>query len=675
MRSILFRCVRTSGLIFGASLSMSHIAIAQDKSAPISNVTVDVLATLNDIGGMADKVAPFSLSPDKSRLAVVVRTAHPENNSYRQEMVVVDIRSGIAGLRVGLDGDSVLQLNADGQPIGTLETIIPQWSLDGERLYYRTASDGVAQIMELYVKKGTTRQISQIPAGVAGFKVLPDGEHLHVRYFDPESDTKDYDTESRQGYRYDERWTPTVSNRPLPAPARTKTALVAVDTGNSVPSEGEGEGAQVDQLRSAVSTYGRALIEAVNPELLNSPVHVSVRTADGRKITCPDSACSDADAIWWGSEASTLLIKRRNGWAKSVTEIVAWKPEKQKARILLDTEDRVSGCEIGKVDIICAIDGSAQPRRLVALNQKTGASRILFDPNPNWHKMKIGPIRRLHWKNELGLEVIGDLVLPSNYSDRQKLPLVVVGYNTIGFLRGGTGDLVPILPLAGQGFAVLNIQSPMDVGLLAPVRNWDEATRAHFHDWADRRSASDAIVKGIELALQTGLIDPESIGITGFSNGSENARFAIMQHPELFKAAALFTCCDDPVSSRIALGPSLADRRKKWGYPALKLDAPVTPVWPFATQARRIDVPLLLQLADREYLLALETFSAFSEAGKCVEMYVFPNEYHVLWQPAHRRAAYQRTADWFRRHLGTKSELISASHERTIGVSPAISCH
>jgi hypothetical protein len=29
-------------------------------------------------------------------------------------------------------------------------------------------------------------------------------------------------------------------------------------------------------------------------------------------------------------------------------------------------------------------------------------------------------------------------------------------------------------------------------------------------------------------------------------------------------------------------------------------------------------------------------------------MVVFPNEYHVKWQPAHRLAIYNRNLDWFR---------------------------
>ena len=66
-----------------------------------------------------------------------------------------------------------------------------------------------------------------------------------------------------------------------------------------------------------------------------------------------------------------------------------------------------------------------------------------------------------------------------------------------------------------------------------------------------------------------------------------------------------------------------------------------------ALNADHIDTPLLMQLADREYILALEGFTALREFEKPVEMYVYPDEYHYKWQPAHRLAVYERNVDWF----------------------------
>jgi hypothetical protein len=54
-----------------------------------------------------------------------------------------------------------------------------------------------------------------------------------------------------------------------------------------------------------------------------------------------------------------------------------------------------------------------------------------------------------------------------------------------------------------------------------------------------------------------------------------------------------------------------------------------------------------MQVADEEYVLSLEAFAALREQRRPVELHVFPDEHHVKWQPAHRRAVYERNLDWF----------------------------
>lgn len=132
------------------------------------------------------------------------------------------------------------------------------------------------------------------------------------------------------------------------------------------------------------------------------------------------------------------------------------------------------------------------------------------------------------------------------------------------------------------------------------------------------------------------------------SNGSENARYTLIHHPGLFRAAALFTCCDDPVALRSAFGPKMIREATQWGYPALDYtDRADARDYSLAANVRNIRTPLLLQISDREYLYSLETYAAYIEAKQCIDMYVFPDEYHIFWQPAHRLAVYKRTIAWF----------------------------
>jgi dipeptidyl aminopeptidase/acylaminoacyl peptidase len=96
------------------------------------------------------------------------------------------------------------------------------------------------------------------------------------------------------------------------------------------------------------------------------------------------------------------------------------------------------------------------------------------------------------------------------------------------------------------------------------------------------------------------------------------------------------------------VGLAYSDATTRWGYPPPGTDNPA--FWrPYslAANAGKMRTPLLMQLADREYRLAVETYAALDHAGAPVEMYVFPDENHVKSHPEHRLAIYERNLAWF----------------------------
>src|SRR3546814_3673442 len=76
----------------------------------------------------------------------------------------------------------------------------------------------------------------------------------------------------------------------------------------------------------------------------------------------------------------------------------------------------------------------------------------------------MGRAQRIMLKSSVGIQAFGDLVYPADYRAGQRYPLIVVQYESRGFLRGGTGDEFPIQAFASNGFSVLSIQRPAPVG-------------------------------------------------------------------------------------------------------------------------------------------------------------------------------------------------------------------
>jgi dipeptidyl aminopeptidase/acylaminoacyl peptidase len=61
----------------------------------------------------------------------------------------------------------------------------------------------------------------------------------------------------------------------------------------------------------------------------------------------------------------------------------------------------------------------------------------------------------------------------------------------------------------------------------------------------------------------------------------------------------------------------------------------------------RISIPVLFQMPEQEYLMALDYAVPLIKRGSA-DLYVFPNEPHIKFQPRHKLAAYERNVDWFR---------------------------
>ena len=345
----------------------------------------------------------------------------------------------------------------------------------------------------------------------------------------------------------------------------------------------------------------------------------------------------------------TALFLRREGWAGDRLTLYRWQPETARppARLWI-TVATLLGCQLVSADLICLHETSTKPRTIVKIDSHSGRIHVLFDPNPQFRSLIRGAVEPIRWRNDLGLAARGHLVLPRGPRPKGGWPLVVVQYHSQGFLRGGTGDEYPIFAMAARGFAVLSVEQPTIVATLAHgLRTFEEVNAYNARGWAERRSLLSSLLAGVDAVVKRGDADPTRIGITGLSDGATSVAFALI-NTRTFAAAAISTCCIEPWSIMAIGGPAWADNMRSRGYPAASDNnsafwAPMS----LAANAARVRTPLLMQLADDEYLLALQSYAALREQRQPVDMFVFPGEHHIKWQPRHRLAAYERNIDWF----------------------------
>jgi dipeptidyl aminopeptidase/acylaminoacyl peptidase len=157
----------------------------------------------------------------------------------------------------------------------------------------------------------------------------------------------------------------------------------------------------------------------------------------------------------------------------------------------------------------------------------------------------------------------------------------------------------------------------------------------------------DFFEDAIRILDQRGLVDPQRVAVSGFSGSATGIAWGLV-HSKAFTAAIITTRSgSDPIVCYLA---TMAGTCRRAGQRA-GLSPPYDPVAALPTDspalgAAAITTPLLMQLAEAEYLDNLQLHAALSDLDRPVELRVFPGEFHMKRQPRHRLAVYERNVQW-----------------------------
>jgi dipeptidyl aminopeptidase/acylaminoacyl peptidase len=628
-------------------------------AAPVQHglrpVTARDLVGLRDFGSVETAVGEqaFSVSPDGRSAALILRRADPDTDSHCFGVALVALDRH-APPRLLDTGGEFIQATGDIRgipaiPSGSPKSPPPVWSPNGHWLAYLRRDHGVTRVWRVGLDGRPAQAVGRCDTDALAMRWSADGQSLLVT-IRPALDAgrAAIEREGRAGFHYDERFWALSEARPQP-PLPLDKVEVAIDprTGRLQPAVSPPDPAPRASVPAVSSSGARAWTapEDEGRPWGAAPLHVTWR---GRTLPCPGDICGSRVAgLWWLPGDTLLFMKGGRPENGGRLALYRWRVGVEAAPILMfETTDALLGCQLAGAALICAHESAVQPREIVALDPATGHRTTLFDPNPEFARLRLGTVERLSWRGADGVSTFGDLVLPPDHKPGQRHPLIVVQYISRGFLRGGTGDEYPIHLLAAHGYAVLSFQRPGLLAGTAQARDLNALQRVNIAGWAERRMIVGALEAGVDTVIAHGLADPARVGLTGMSDGATTTQFAL-NHSARFSAAAISSCCDEP-SGLYVVGPAYGDATLAWGYPPPGRDreafwAPMS----LAARAATWRTPLLIQVPDMEYRLGLETVSALQLAGAPVDMYVFPDEHHLKWHPAHRLAVYERSLAWF----------------------------
>ena len=656
-----------------ANAKPSDFAPASEQEGAI---TLSDLVELNDIAvpyRYDHLTSALSLSPDGKSIVFQLRQADPESNEYTIEWFLLPLKRDATALRLADAGDPRFLTGANGLNGGVqLITSPAKWSPDGKSIAYIVEKYGAAQLWISQANGESHEQLSNNASNVREFEWSRDGTKI---YFTTDVETREETkvsrlNEARNGYILDDRFFPEVSRKPLYATSNKRLQWTyEIRTGRERRAsssemkeiQSNSHAVRLDDLFDAIPEARISRVynvgierigwaQPVSPEkwrtLRNQPAKLTFISASdiGNPITCEVAICEGVIAAIWVNDLEEIFFERREGVNFGEQVIYAWSLSENTVREVFRTTDVIEECIQRERELICLYANPTQPQKIVSISLEDGEISTLFDPNPNLRTVEFSDVERVEWANEFGHETFGYFVKPLNYIPGKQYPLVIASYRARGFLRGAQGDEIPIHVLAANGIAVFMLDKPN--ALRQSVKGADR----HKKGFQEYRAAISSIDKIIEILDRRGEIDPNRIAITGLSDGVAIAFFALVHSNYEYAAAIACTALWEPITFYLTTN----EKRKNIYLPyygvevteaGLTGDEFFSGISP-SKNAAKIDAPILYNLPDSEMLSAMQSIVTLKELGKPVDAFIYPDEFHIKWQPAHRRSIYRRNVQW-----------------------------
>jgi dipeptidyl aminopeptidase/acylaminoacyl peptidase len=280
------------------------------------------------------------------------------------------------------------------------------------------------------------------------------------------------------------------------------------------------------------------------------------------------------------------------------------------------------------------------PWKLVATSKKTGGKVVLWDPNPQLADVDWGGSKLMRWKGEEGGEYTANLLTPPDYVPGKRYPLVIQTHGFLGedrFITSGR---------ATTGFAAREMTGAgLVVAQIDRVKAYDGSPR-------EGQSEVDSYVSLVKKLNDEGLIDPEKVGLIGFSRTVYHTYEALVRGRPGLAAASVIEGINmgyweylEEISSAepgkefetvIGAAP-FGEGLKTWvdRSPMFHLDKVQTPLLIFAT-----GMPSALG--------AWEPYAALYRQHKPVDMVLLKAGEHLQSNPQQRLASQGMTVDWYR---------------------------
>jgi dipeptidyl aminopeptidase/acylaminoacyl peptidase len=386
-----------------------------------------------------------------------------------------------------------------------------------------------------------------------------------------------------------------------------------------------------------------------NRDLTNFHVFaLDVATFAVSEVLMTTTPVQGLDVVSWKNSGDEMVVglRQENSFARLYRSGQEW-----------HETDRITPSFGGDLSSVTTNDGNVLvgirqthtvPPELFMYDVRSRKDVLLTDLNPEIRTLTLGEFEKEEWTNAYGGKISGNLIKPVGFEPGNKYPLVIMlTWADNRFVCDGYYETAfPPQPLANSGFFVL-IFNIYDVA--------SEGSKQPEGPPANREA--ETMIASVESAVnhlaERGLVDPQNVGIIGFSRSSWKVDYMLTHSTFEFRAASsadsgvynygsywLFDGLGAESEESGYGGPPYGATLQNWikGAPAFNAD--------------KVQVPLLIEFTGQgdyaEPLGAYEFYTALNRLDKPVDLFFYPNGDHPLDTPFERVASLQRNVDWFR---------------------------
>lgn len=587
----------------------------------------------------------------------------------------------------------------------------PQWSPDGRWIAFLSSRSGKKNLWLISPDGGEAQPLTDIPMDISSFKWSPDGRSLAFTALDAAGDEEEAARKAKRDVRLIDQnikrqrlyvvpvtWPHAVQRSPRRVTPDDWS--VGGDLFRSVqpPFDWSPDGAEIVVSHSFSprpndwTTADLSVVSVASGEARKLATTAAAETSpffspDGRQIAF---VTSDDPPTWAGRKRIAVVPSTGGtprllpetfdhfgryseliGWSADGTRLYVTEAHRTRLRILaLPLEGEANELELspgmssGGVflngrrthlgfswetlntppEAVVGELNSWKPTRVSRVQSAVLASESEYAVQPRPPKTDV-----IRWTSTEGFEIEGLLTYPKGYVAGKRYPLLVVIHGgPMGvFMQSfdGSPGTYPIATFADRGYAVLRPNVRGSSGYGSPFRY------ANYRDWGggDYRD----VMAGVDHVIQSGLADPDRLGVMGWSYGGYMTAWIITQ-TDRFRAASVGAGVTNLVSftGTADIPGFLPDYFRGEFWDDAETYQKRSPI--FHVKGTR--TPTLIQHGEKDERVPLsqgqELYNALKRQGCETEMVVYPRTPHAVEEPKFMLDCMERNLAWFERHLG-----------------------